>query len=231
MVAHPTADPHQWPIAVIPVIDVLREQVVHAKAGQRDCYAPIHSPLVEGSDPVAVLRALLNLSQAKTAYIADLDGIMLGAPQWPLIHSLAQHFSDIAIWLDAGFTSFEQTQAIPSFVFPVLGTETLRDLNNLSLHSAECVLSLDFGPEGFRGDPRWLSCPEYWPSRVIVMSLAKVGANSGPDMERIQTTVKQARSLAHPPQIFAAGGVAVEHANALSQLGVAGALVASALHK
>jgi phosphoribosylformimino-5-aminoimidazole carboxamide ribotide isomerase len=258
MVAHPTAEGHEWPIAVIPVIDLLSGQVVHARAGQRDLYAPIHTPLVQGSDPEQVLAALLNRSKAKTAYIADLDGIMHGHSQWPLIHQLAACFSDITIWLDAGFTHFERAQSVIQIqdqkesisskseldlqgsdlkkskrfptLLPVLGTESLLQLENLSRQAQHCVLSLDFGPEGFRGDPEWLSHPEYWPDRVIVMSLAKVGVGAGPDFEHIQSALHEASRLARPPQIFAAGGITQQHAVQLARLGVSGALVASALH-
>jgi phosphoribosylformimino-5-aminoimidazole carboxamide ribotide isomerase len=258
MVAHPTAEEHEWPIAVIPVIDLLSGQVVHARAGQRDSYAPIQTPLVQGSDPEPVLQALLSRSKAKTAYIADLDGIMHGHMQWSLINQLAACFSDITLWLDAGFTSFEdahsaiqiqnQKECMSSAsesdvqgsvlkksmqfptLLPVLGTESLLGLENLSHQAQHSVLSLDFGPEGFRGDPRWLSHPEHWPDRVIVMSLAKVGVGAGPDIEHLQSALDKANQLDRPPQIFAAGGVAQHHALQLAQLGISGALVASALH-
>jgi phosphoribosylformimino-5-aminoimidazole carboxamide ribotide isomerase len=243
---------------VIPVIDLLSGQVVHARAGQRDLYAPIQTPLVQGSDPEEVLEALLNRSKAKTAYIADLDGIMHERAQWPLINQLATRFSDIEIWLDAGFESFESGQSAIqlhcqkenisgasesnlqgsvlergegfSTLLPVLGTETLQALENLSNQAQHSVLSLDFGPEGFRGDAGWLSHPEYWPDRVIVMSLAKVGVGAGPDFEQVQSALLKASKLDKPTQVFVAGGVAQFHASQLSQLGVAGALVASALH-
>jgi len=258
MVTHPTAEGHEWPIAVIPVIDLLCGQVVHARAGQRDLYAPIQTPLVQGSDPEKVLEALLNRSKAKTAYIADLDGIMHERAQWPLINQLAARFTDIEIWLDAGFKSVESAHSAIqihcqketmlsasesdlqgsvlergkglSTLLPVLGTESLLALENLSYQAQHCVLSLDFGPEGFRGDAGWLSHAEYWPDRVIVMSLANVGIGAGPDFEQVQSVLIKASKLDKPTRVFAAGGVAQYHASQLSQLGVAGALVASALH-
>lgn len=233
--------------------------MVHARAGQRDLYAPIVTPLVQGSEPQEVLQALLTRSKSKQAYIADLDGIMRGRAQWPLIHQLVNRFDDIVIWLDAGFNSFENAQAaiqtasenetiqkdpgvgLPktysakdgqiASIVPVLGTETLLECENLSGHSERCILSLDFGPEGFRGDPSWISHPEYWPDRVIVMSLVKVGAGAGPDMERIRDVMLDLKVRSQPKQIFAAGGVTPDHAEQLRQFGVAGALVASALHR
>jgi phosphoribosylformimino-5-aminoimidazole carboxamide ribotide isomerase len=260
---HPTAEGHEWPIAVIPVIDLLNGQVVRARAGERSSYAPIQTPLVQGSDPFEVLRALLNRTKAKTAYVADLNGIMDGQAQWPLLNRLSEHFASTEIWIDAGFISYasayeailqsaetqsrtdpseegeqnsfpknQKPRSIPgrSILTPVLGTETLLSLEDLSHFAQECVLSLDFGQEGFRGDPDWLSHPEYWADRVIVMTLAKVGVGAGPDIEEIERALLKASRLESPPHVFAAGGVALHHALPLKQLGIAGALVASALH-
>jgi phosphoribosylformimino-5-aminoimidazole carboxamide ribotide isomerase len=66
-----------------------------------------------------------------------------------------------------------------------------------------------------------------WPTNVIVMTLARVGSASGPDMNWL-TTIK---SRAANRQVYAAGGV--RDANDLASLaaaGIAGALVATSLH-
>lgn len=255
MVAYPTAEGHEWPIAIIPVLDLMGGQVVRARAGLREHYAPIQH--IKGSDPFIFLPFMLQRSRAAIAYIADLDGIMHGKVQWALLNQIAADFSEIQMWLDAGFQSFAQAQqAIHASVHgegspkysslagassvaeggwhnpfvPVLGTETLLALEDLSRFSEECILSLDYGSEGFRGDSAWLSCHEYWPSRVIVMSLPNVGAEEGPDDKALKTALMSAQKCANPPQIFAAGGVDFKHTHPLSVLGVSGALMATALH-
>jgi phosphoribosylformimino-5-aminoimidazole carboxamide ribotide isomerase len=66
-----------------------------------------------------------------------------------------------------------------------------------------------------------------WPSKVIVMTLARVGSASGPDFDRL-TGIK---ALAAGKRIFAAGGVRnVDDLAALARAGIAGALVATSLH-
>jgi len=234
MVAHPTAEVQEWPIDVIPVIDLMSGQVVRARAGQREHYAPIQSPLVQGSDPTSILEALLQRCHAKKAYIADLDAIMKDQIQSTCIESLANYFKDTELWLDAGFTQFaEAHQAVRRHgenLIPVLGTETLIGLEDLSQHHQHCVLSLDFGPDGFRGDIGWLSCPQYWPDQVIVMTLDRVGIQEGPDYKELKTALVQSQKRLPATRIFAAGGVTQSDALKLKELGVAGALVATALH-
>jgi phosphoribosylformimino-5-aminoimidazole carboxamide ribotide isomerase len=68
---------------------------------------------------------------------------------------------------------------------------------------------------------------DFWPSKVIVMTLARVGSATGPDIDRL-TGIK---ALAADKRIFAAGGVRnADDLAALAQAGIAGALVATSLH-
>lgn len=223
-------------LTLLPVLDLIEGQVVAARAGERGRYAPIRTPLTAGSDPVAVLGALLARSGADRAYLADLDGIQHGRPQWAVLRRLLAAFPQSGFWLDAGFASLEAGReaaagldAQGGRVVPVLGSETLQGCSDLSrtADTGPCVLSLDFGSEGFRGDPAWLAAPQCWPQQVIVMTLARVGVAQGPDLDRLRACL----ALAGDRQLYAAGGVRhVQDLAALARLGVAGALVASALH-
>ena len=66
-----------------------------------------------------------------------------------------------------------------------------------------------------------------WPARVIVMTLDRVGSQSGPDLERLRAVKTAAKERA----IYAAGGVrGVDDLRSLMNAGITGALVASALH-
>ncbi len=114
----------------------------------------------------------------------------------------------------------------------VLGSEavgTLGDYEGLRKRAgASAVLSLDFRGETFLGPPGLSEDGELWPSRVIVMTLACVVTGEGPDLARLQEIV--ARAGTHR-RIYAAGGVRDRgDLVALAQAGVAGALIASALH-
>ena len=63
------------------------------------------------------------------------------------------------------------------------------------------------------------------------MTLNNVGSNAGPDITRLQGLQQLNLARKKPANLFAAGGVRnIEDLLSLKQLGVAGALVASALH-
>jgi phosphoribosylformimino-5-aminoimidazole carboxamide ribotide isomerase len=66
-----------------------------------------------------------------------------------------------------------------------------------------------------------------WPSRVIAMTLARVGSAMGPDWNRL-SAIKRWGAQRH---VYAAGGVRdADDLVALARVGIAGALVASCLH-
>lgn len=69
--------------------------------------------------------------------------------------------------------------------------------------------------------------PEYWPNDIIIMTLERVGSDSGPDIEKLAAFRK-----AYPGKNFiAAGGIRNrEDLAALQKIGIQQALVASALH-
>jgi phosphoribosylformimino-5-aminoimidazole carboxamide ribotide isomerase len=90
------------------------------------------------------------------------------------------------------------------------------------------ALSLDFREERFLGDRAMLEDARRWPQRVIVMTLARVGAGKGPDVSRLADIVSRAQGR----RVYAAGGVRNAHdLDALEAAGAAGALVATALHE
>jgi phosphoribosylformimino-5-aminoimidazole carboxamide ribotide isomerase len=92
----------------------------------------------------------------------------------------------------------------------------------------EVLLSLDFRGDAFLGPARLLASAGTWPHRVIVMTLARVGTGGGPDFTRLDEIIGRAGPSR---QVYAAGGVRnMDDLKRLRDLGVAGALVATALH-
>ncbi len=80
----------------------------------------------------------------------------------------------------------------------------------------------------FQGPAALLDNSALWPSRVIVMTLARVGSHEGPDLARLSEIVGKAGG-AH--RVYAAGGLrGAEDLASLAAIGVEGVLVASALH-
>ncbi|MFI4931724.1 MAG: HisA/HisF-related TIM barrel protein [Burkholderiales bacterium] len=222
---------------LVPVIDLMQGQVVRAQRGDRRSYRPIVSGLCAGSDPIELARALCRHCDSRQLYAADLDALMGGEPQHDVVRAVLQALPEIELWLDAGFADAamadaarERIGSVAQRVVPVFGSESLRSraaLQGCFADGRDGLLSLD-RRDGQRLDEAgcWEE-PALWPRRVIVMTLERVGADSGPDLDTLREV--QARSPA--TQLIGAGGV--RNAADLALASGAGAeawLVASALH-
>ena len=95
------------------------------------------------------------------------------------------------------------------------------------LGRSDCVLSLDYRGERFVGPAAVEASAEFWPDHIIAMTLARVGSGAGPDTARLDQVQRRAGAR----RLFAAGGVRdAGDIERLAAMGVAGALVARALH-
>ena len=198
---------------LIPVIDLLHGQVVHAREGRRSEYAPIQSNLCSGADPETIMAALLHLHPFRTFYFAALalDGIEL--------------------WVDTGIA--DET-ALNRWVAAgtgkaVIGSESLADARFMAgARACSPVLSLDFFGETFKGPAALLrDAVHYWPESVLAMNLKRVGSDAGPDLALIGMLAAKASDR----RIYAAGGVrSIEDLHQVRTAGAAGALLATSLH-
>lgn len=216
---------------IIPVIDLMGGKVVHARGGRRDQYQPLVSQLTSSVYPNAVIKQLLSWYPFSEIYIADLDAIEYGTIDNAFYLQLHQLFPQLTIWLDAGIRHHHDWlfwQDLPN-IKPVLGSESLLELELLKQPRAkEYVLSLDFRQGQLLGKFDLLNHCDLWPDRIIVMSLDSVGAGAGPDAQLIQ----QIQSIKPETELIAAGGIRGEQdLLRLTEMGVKGALIASALHK
>jgi HisA/HisF family protein len=224
---------------IVPVLDLKGGIVVHARRGQRGEYAPLHTPLVDGCEPVAVARALAELCATTTLYVADLDAIG-GAP---VDTATLSRLSEAAEpWVDAGAVSVEDAAALAraGVARNVIGTESLRaagagaglpaitpppmlsvDLRNGRLISPSAELS-GRGPAAAAPLARKLEVSE-----VLVIDLSRVGSGCGPAVEAVAELARALPGVA----VYAGGGVRDDRdLHALACAGAAGALVATALH-
>ena len=171
--------------------------MVRAEKGQRDSYRPIVTPLCDGSDPVAIANGLRVLFPFPTFYIADLDAIEGRAPNTAALARLRAMPDTPELWVDAGLADAERLAAALSetLLCPVLGSESQPDVSLLRRFRdhPDLILSLDFFGDGFRGPASLLDQPDLWPQRVIVMTLARVGAAAGPDFARLEEIKPESR--------------------------------------
>jgi phosphoribosylformimino-5-aminoimidazole carboxamide ribotide isomerase len=216
---------------VIPVIDIKNGQVVHAQGGRRDSYRPIQTPLSPTSAPADVAAGLLRLAPFRKLYIADLDAIEGRATNDAAIDMIARAVPGVELWIDNGIAgkdaAFGWLERCAHCL--VIGSESQTGLGTIQAMRGvlRVLLSLDFRGEIFQGPATLLDDPASWPARVIVMTLARVGAAAGPDTERVAGIVARAQGR----QVFGAGGVRHDtDIGVLKTAGAAGVLVATALH-
>lgn len=218
---------------IIPVLDLMNGQVVHAKHGNRQHYLPIQSALTTSSEPLAVVQALCSLYPFKQLYIADIDAIQKTGNHQPIIEEISSKFPQLEIWIDAGFT---QPEALADWrnnkLRPVLGSESISSVDQYQSMISACehppILSLDFKNNTFLGAKELINQAALWPKDVIVMTLDKVGSITGPDIDQLSRIKERGLNSS----LFAAGGVrGVSDLLALKTFGISGVLVASALHQ
>ena len=226
-------------MTLIPVIDLLKGQVVRGVRGDSQAYRPIESALCASSDPVTVARILVDHCAAQQLYVADLEALMGGQPQRDGLRALLSALPGIDLWVDAGFADADAAVALceqlaphSERIVPVFASESLVSRAALEaclagFGATGAVLSLD-RRDGQRLDPAgcW-DAPALWPQRVIVMTLERVGSGAGPDLE----TMTELHRRAPGTTLVGAGGV--RRLDDLARAHAAGAgawLVASALH-
>ncbi len=212
-------------------------QVVRAIRGERGTYRPVHSALCSSCLPLPVAHALLDYTAADTLYLADLDALTGGAVQEAALVELLAALPTTSIWIDAAFRTAAdfavlaaRLGAAADRLVPVFASESLPspDAARQCLNDpARVILSLDRrGDRPLDAAGCW-SNPDWWPDRVIVMSLDRVGSAAGPDLEILEALRRRAPCVA----FVGAGGIRNEaDLQAAAAAGGTAWLVASALH-
>jgi HisA/HisF family protein len=227
---------------VLPVLDILAGNAVHALAGRRNEYRPIVSRLTPNHDPLAIANAIRKEFGLNALYLADLDGIAGRLPDLDLFRRLTA--DGFQLLIDAGVGRRQEAQAISELpgANVVVGLETCHspdDLANITSKTCAVTFSLDL----YRGAPRrqhdstgWSDQPdaiarqavEANASAIIVLDLADVGMSTGGSSDLLCRKIR----LNFPGiGLIAGGGVRgpIDLVR-LDDLKVDAVLVASALH-
>ncbi|MDZ4792160.1 MAG: HisA/HisF-related TIM barrel protein [Hyphomicrobiales bacterium] len=213
---------------IIPVIDLKAGQVVRAAGGDRHKYQPWRSPICPNAEPLEAVAGFLRLHPFPTFYIADLDAIEGLPSQRDLLTSINHYYPDIKIWMDSGLTARKVAMNWRKrpWLHHVLGTESMReeDMHGLKSH----ILSLDFKKGRIVGPFDLQFNITLWPEDVILMNLDDVGSQNGPNSTLLEFT----RPKSPDTRLYAAGGIRnTADLVELKNLGINGALVATALHE
>jgi phosphoribosylformimino-5-aminoimidazole carboxamide ribotide isomerase len=212
---------------IIPVIDLKDGVVVHARHGNRQCYQPINTDLCKSADIFQVIEAFFGVYTFDTFYIADLNAITNQGDHNQLINEVLIQYPNINFWIDRGYQQIDQFS--PGNWLPVLGSESYRNetVAEIKTFKNNFILSLDYLLSDTLGATSLFSDPSFWPEKIIIMTLERVGSNNGPDLKKLCEFCRQ-----YPDKNFiAAGGIRDKlDLMALSEAGIHQALVASALH-
>lgn len=235
-------DPLNGAMRIIPVLDVKGGFVVRAVAGRRAEYHPVLSRLTASARPLDVARAFRFHFGLSDLYLADLDALAGGQPALALCTEL--HRDGFRLWVDAGLRDAGSAAPLVSAGVGglVFGLETLAGPAALAeacrLFGSRVIFSLDLKAGEPLGDPavwdgadapaiarRAIACGA---QTLIMLDLARVGVGGGTGTEEL---CRRVTAACPQVEVFVGGGVrGVEDLRRLKECGVAGALVASALH-
>lgn len=224
---------------IIPVIDLMNSQVVHAKQGNRKQYQALQSTLCTSSNPLRVVTDLLKLYPFSTVYIADLDAILGLGNHNLIIEQICSTYPAVNFWLDCGIRQVN-ARAIYNAeksknIRIVIGSENIVNLQDYRAISYACeskhVLSLDYSITSALGIGELHLSARFWPDDTICMTLNAVGGEQGVDIERLTWLSQLNSARKKPANLYAAGGVRhIDDLKAVESMGLAGVLVATALH-
>ena len=232
---------------VIPVIDVLtvegKKHVVRGIKGERNKYFPIiESKILNDSDPLAMAFIFKQLG-FEELYIADLDLIQGFNQDLGYLEGIIKE-TNLKIMLDAGISRSSDMNILKSLNLNkiIIGTETLSSLEELSTIIKECgsdkiILSIDLMNNILMTkniELKSLSLEDFLKkladinvSEIIFLELTRVGAQTGINKDLI-TVMKRNLTC----KLITGGGVkTIDDLQRMDQLGIDGALIATALHE
>ena len=138
---------------IVPVIDILNSEAVHAIKGERDNYKPLKSVFVKTSDPLEIVKQLRHNLSIFEVYIADLDAIIKKTPNLSLFTRIVQ-IPDIRVMIDPGIVFTKNIQQFSKYNLGalILGLETIQNLEVISdcidiIGSKKTIVSIDMYKE------------------------------------------------------------------------------------
>ncbi len=222
------------------VLDLLDGVVVHAKRGEREKYEPIHlfSSVVSSSDPVQVMEEI----KPEEVYIADLNRLMGAGSNKEVIKEIRNKNRKTRIAVDYGIKRRDDLKEAAEAEIAdgiILGTETasmelIAEASKSDIPK-NIIVSIDlFNKEVLTSDKKMKidslllikELNEYPIQDVIVLELNRVGTKSGIDFDFLARAVEFSEH-----GILCGGGVrSCEDVYKMEEIGVKGALVATAVH-
>ena len=220
-------------IEIVPVLDLIGNQAVSGKSGNRSTYTPLNTIYAPNSDPLNIANGL-ELNGAKEIYIADLDLI---EKQGNNLYKIKDVNTVLPVMLDCGIRDFESFKFYLDFAYKlIVATETIESIDEMrkifnTFPRERIVVSVDIKDgqlysnyfdmnlEEFRDVLRELD-----PNEIILLNISDVGTGNGYDI-RFLDVFKEFKD-----KIIIGGGINQEDLEPLERYGVKKALIGTALH-
>ncbi len=215
---------------IIFVLDILKGNAVHAIRGERAKYQPVQSKVSSSSNPLEIISALKPVE----VYIADLDRLQHFGDNFGLIKKISAKAKTM---VDIGAENMDDIRKCAEIANTViLGTETASlDLIKTAAKQfpGGINVSIDIKngevlTKDTRIEPHELIklLNGYDIRDIIILELSKVGTGAGIDIDFLRSAVELSKY-----SVLLGGGIRdMADINALKEIGVSGALVATAVH-
>ena len=227
---------------VIPVLDILNSEAVHALKGERNNYKPLKSKLFKSSNPFNILEVLSLNYKFRDFYIADLDAIINRSPNHQLLKNFLR-ISGIKIMIDPGIKDVGDILLFSKYNIDklIIGLETVKSLETIKkafsiMGKSRLIVSIDMYKEKVISSARGLrnknikeitqKIEEIGIKELILLDLFRVGQKMGGIPQQyleIQDSFKG--------NIYVGGGIK-DYKDILNykNLNFAGVLIATALY-
>ncbi len=217
---------------IIFVLDILNGNAVHAIRGERAKYQPVQSMVCSSSNPLEIISGL----KPKEVYIADLDRLQDFRDNFELIKKISAKAKTM---IDIGAEDINDVRKCAELANTViLGTETASlDLIKTAAEQfpGGINVSIDIkNGEVLTKDRNLMMKPHelvkllngYNIRDIIILELGKVGTGAGIDTDFLRGVVELSTH-----SVLLGGGIRdMADINELKEIGVSGALVATAVH-
>lgn len=226
---------------IIPVIDVLDGIAVHAVRGERRHYRPLRSVLCSSVDPLDMALTFESLG-FDSLYLADLDAILGKSTNFALYQQIKTK-TNLDLMADAGIAELTKAEKLLKTGVSkiVIGTETLLSLDfvnqaveffgenrvvvSIDLKRGK-VMSVSENIKSMNPIPLAQTLEKIGVSQIILLDLDRVGTERGANVEVLKEVLKKTKA-----KVLVGGGIrSLQDLEELRNLGVSGALVATALH-
>ena len=227
---------------IIPVIDLLNSEAVHAIKGERNTYNPLKPNFINSSNPLSIIHCIEKLFDFNEIYLADLDSIIYRKPNLEILSEILKS-SNFKMMLDPGIITKRDILKFSRLNINklILGIETVKNITVISdavkiLGPDKVIVSIDMyqgriiskSTDFINLNPIHLICQltQLGIEEFILLDLFRVGQKIG-GIPSLYLEIKENTDVS----ILIGGGVKdIEDINELARFEFTGVLIATALY-